>query len=208
MYKVFIDSLVVYFLKNKRQIKNVFVEQTEIVEVQKSDFNVVLTKISDLKRQNIDKLVFVCQELDVLWEFFVSKYQKRIAAGGLVVNEKEECLLIFRNDKWDLPKGHLEKNESIEECAVREVEEECGIRDLEIDKPIIITYHTYEYKGVQVLKENHWYLMRYKKNEKLVPQIEEGITKVEWQNIKHVEASLQNTYGSILDVFKGWENNI
>lgn len=202
MYKVFIDSLVVYFLKNRQQIKNIFVEETEIVEVQKSDFNVVLIKISDLKRQNIDKLVFVCQDLDLLWDFFVSKYQKRIAAGGLVFNKKDEWLMIFRNDKWDLPKGHLEKNETIEECAIREVKEECGISELEIIKAITITYHTYEYKGIQVLKENHWYLMTSDGTEQLIPQIEEGITKVEWQDAKLLKESLKNTYGSILDVFE------
>ena len=49
------------------------------------------------------------------------------AAGGLVINRKGEYLFIYRNDKWDLPKGKLEKGERKRQGAVREVEEECGI---------------------------------------------------------------------------------
>lgn len=202
MYKVFIDSLAVYFVKKTPVIKNIFVEQTEIVKVEKTDFNVVLTKILDLKYQSIDKVFFVTEFVEGLWSFFVSNYQKRIAAGGIVVNKKGEFLMIFRNNKWDLPKGHLDEGETIEECAIREVEEECGITKLKVIKPITITYHTYEYEGCQVLKENHWYLMSYSGEENLVPQFEEGITGVEWQSKLQVHESLKNTYGSILDVFE------
>ena len=49
------------------------------------------------------------------------------AAGGLVKNENGDYLFIYRNDKWDLPKGKIEKDEKTKVAAVREVEEECGI---------------------------------------------------------------------------------
>jgi ADP-ribose pyrophosphatase YjhB (NUDIX family) len=49
-----------------------------------------------------------------------------MAAGGLVENEHGEILLIYRKKHWDLPKGKLDAGETLEECAVREVEEETG----------------------------------------------------------------------------------
>ena len=40
------------------------------------------------------------------------------AAGGVVVNDRGEYLMIHRNGRWDLPKGHVEPGESTAECAV------------------------------------------------------------------------------------------
>ena len=70
-----------------------------------------------------------------------------IAAGGLVTNPQGQILWIFRRGFWDLPKGKVEKMESIEEAALREVEEECGIKQLVLDKLIDKTYHIYKIKG-------------------------------------------------------------
>jgi 8-oxo-dGTP pyrophosphatase MutT (NUDIX family) len=55
------------------------------------------------------------------------------AAGGLVVRQSErgaEVLVVHRSqyDDWTFPKGKVEPGESVEECAVREVEEETGLR--------------------------------------------------------------------------------
>ncbi len=41
------------------------------------------------------------------------------AAGGLVLNEKGEVLMIFRRGSWDLPKGKIDPNESVETAAIR-----------------------------------------------------------------------------------------
>src|SRR4051794_1665781 len=88
--------------------------------------------------------------------------QKIIAAGGLVTNEYNELLMIFRRGKWDLPKGKLDEGETIEQCAVREVEEETGIGNLELVKLVGITYHEYFDKHIntEVRKETHWFAMR------------------------------------------------
>ena len=56
------------------------------------------------------------------------------AGGGLVYNQKGEVLFIFRNGKWDLPKGGIEIGEDIEYTALREVEEETGVNKLLITK--------------------------------------------------------------------------
>jgi NAD+ diphosphatase len=50
------------------------------------------------------------------------------AGGGLVYNKNGEILFIFRNGKWDLPKGGKEKREKMKLTAMREVEEETGVQ--------------------------------------------------------------------------------
>lgn len=122
------------------------------------------------------------------------------AAGGMVENSKGEYLFIYRNDKWDLPKGKLEKGEGKREGAKREVEEECGIVVSSIGEKICKTYHTYTVKGEVVLKKTHWYQMSYKGAGKLKPQKEEGITDVRWFRKGHIDAIVKNTFPSIMDV--------
>jgi 8-oxo-dGTP pyrophosphatase MutT (NUDIX family) len=124
------------------------------------------------------------------------------AAGGIVKNESNQSLFIFRNGKWDLPKGKIEKDEKSRAAAIREVEEECGIIIDNIGDKICNTYHIYEMNKVRVLKKTAWYWMKSNKNEKLVPQLEEGITDVRW--ISKAELSLveDNTYPLIKDLLQ------
>jgi len=122
------------------------------------------------------------------------------AAGGLVKNEDDEYLFIFRNNKWDLPKGKIEKQESTKEAAVREVEEECGITVGKLDELVCKTYHSYLYKGEVVLKKTWWFNMRCRGQKNLVPQKEEGITDVRWFKKEDVGPIVENTFPSIMDV--------
>ncbi|TWR31135.1 NUDIX domain-containing protein [Mucilaginibacter pallidiroseus] len=124
------------------------------------------------------------------------------AAGGLVKNTDSKYLFIFRNGKWDLPKGKIEKKEKNKVAAVREVEEECGIKVNKLEEKLCKTYHTYVYKGEVVLKRSHWYSMRYKGKAKLVPQLEEGITDVRWFGKEEIPALVTNTFPSIIDVLE------
>lgn len=128
--------------------------------------------------------------------------QKIIAAGGLVVNENGELLFIYRRKHWDLPKGKLDKNETIEECAIREVKEEVGIKNVKIVCFLYKTEHQYFDKWIQqeVIKETHWYLMKTKSTEKLYPQLEEDIEKIEWVNTQKMDKYLNNTYPTIIKV--------
>ncbi|MBE9490133.1 MAG: NUDIX domain-containing protein, partial [Bacteroidetes bacterium] len=118
------------------------------------------------------------------------------AAGGVVQNDEKAVLFIFRNKKWDLPKGKVEKDESIQETALREVEEECGVFDLKLGDFITKTYHIYEYKKQQILKISHWYKMK-SSTKSLKPQIEEDITEVVWKNDNQIQLALKNTYPNI-----------
>ncbi|UEG54142.1 NUDIX domain-containing protein [Mucilaginibacter daejeonensis] len=135
---------------------------------------------------------------------FLKKMMKSVtvikAAGGLVKNDRGNFLFIFRNGKWDLPKGKLEKGEKSEEGAVREVEEECGISIGKCGKKIVKTYHVYTIKGEVVLKKTYWYKMKYKGNARLKPQIEEGITDVRWMDRSDINTVAGNTFPSIKDV--------
>lgn len=122
------------------------------------------------------------------------------AAGGLVKNNNDEYLFIHRLGKWDLPKGKLEKGESVVECAVREVEEECGITISKVIEELPSTYHMYELKGELVLKRTYWFSMEYKGDQQLIPQTEEDITEVEWLPKEQFTKVIDNTYPAIKDL--------
>ena len=109
--------------------------------------------------------------------------------------------MIFRNNKWDLPKGKREFNESEQDCALREVEEECGISDLSIVRFLKYTYHTYYIKEKKILKITSWYLMNSKYKNKLIPQSSEGITLVMWVRPENIKSKLENTFNNIIDLF-------
>jgi 8-oxo-dGTP pyrophosphatase MutT (NUDIX family) len=137
---------------------------------------------------------------------FLKKITKTVklveAAGGLVRNEEGNHLFIYRNEKWDIPKGKIDKGEKTKDAAVREVEEECGIKVSKLDDKICKTYHMYVWKGQTVLKKTHWFMMRHKGKAKLVPQLEEGITDVRWFNTDQIAAIVKNTFPSIMDVLE------
>lgn len=128
--------------------------------------------------------------------------KKIIAAGGLVMNDKKELLMIFRRGKWDLPKGKLDKDETIEACAVREVKEETGLKDVQLGAFIGKTIHEYadEYVTSDVLKETHWFKMDAPGNQKLIPQTEEGIEQIEWLAEEQVKEKLNNSYKNIIEI--------
>ena len=136
------------------------------------------------------------------WEEFCSNYNLIEAAGGLVYNLENELLMIFRNGKWDLPKGKKEKREEIESCAKREVEEECGISGLEIVEKFSETYHIYKHKGNKILKRTFWFKMRTHFDGELVPQKEEGIMRVCWVKQGEIKEKLKNSYGNIKDLLQ------
>ncbi|TDO24669.1 NUDIX hydrolase [Pedobacter duraquae] len=122
------------------------------------------------------------------------------AAGGLVQNASGDFLFIFRNKRWDLPKGKVEKGEKMREAAVREVEEECGVKILKNKEKLCRTFHIYELNNKIVLKKTNWYSMTVKGSPKLIPQKEEGITKAEWLGKDGLKPVLKNTYPLIMDV--------
>jgi len=132
--------------------------------------------------------------------------KKIIAGGGVVVNENNQVLFIYRRKKWDLPKGKLDPGEDIKACAIREVMEETGIRNLTIGNLIIVTTHSYEENGLNMQKETHWFEMKASTvdNSTLTPQLEEDIEKIEWVSPENLEEYLSETYTTIQQVLNSW----
>ena len=130
------------------------------------------------------------------------KYLEVNAGGGLVTNNKGEFLLIRRSGLWDLPKGHQEPGEPIEDTAIREVEEETGLKGLVLGKFIRVTDHTYFRNEKWHLKHTWWYSMTCSEGCNLVPQTEEGITEVRWVAKTELKELLQETYPTIVEVFR------
>ena len=130
--------------------------------------------------------------------------KKIIAAGGLVFNEKNELLMIFRRGKWDLPKGKLDEGEAIEDCAVREVKEETGLENVSIENFTGLTFHEYfdTHLNEDVTKETHWYKMKAKGMQALIPQTEEDIEIIEWVDARHIPGKLENSYVNIIEIIQ------
>ena len=146
--------------------------------------------------------IILGKDLQKIKEAFFKHFHLIQAGGGLVKNKNQEILMIFRREKWDLPKGKLDEGETIEQCAKREVEEETGLSHIKIIKPIAITYHTYILFGKRNLKETHWYLMNAVGDEKLIPQTEEEITEIIWAKKEELSKYLMNTFPTIEMVLK------
>jgi ADP-ribose pyrophosphatase YjhB (NUDIX family) len=134
---------------------------------------------------------------------FTKKIPLVVAAGGVVTNKKGKVLFIYRNDKWDLPKGKLDKGETLEECAIREVMEETGVTDLTIENYLRTTYHIFKRNGKYKLKEVHWYAMKTAYDGKLKGEKKEGIIKVKWKGPRKIKQALENSYMNIRVLFEG-----
>jgi 8-oxo-dGTP pyrophosphatase MutT (NUDIX family) len=128
---------------------------------------------------------------------FKKKFKLIEAAGGIVINSSGQILFIFRNGKWDLPKGKVDDNETLEQAAIREIYEECLIEELKILDKLPSTYHTYQLNNQSILKITHWFLITCNNWSKMKPQTEEGITDLKWFNKNQLSEPLSNTYPNI-----------
>ena len=129
-----------------------------------------------------------------------------IAAGGVVVNPNNEILWIFRRGFWDLPKGKLDPNETIEACAIREVMEETGISHLVLGKLILTTTHQYhdKYLNKEVEKTTYWYAMTTDRLQDGKPQSEEDIEAIAWVKKTDMAPYLEKTYDTIKEVMEAY----
>lgn len=152
-------------------------------------------------RKNTNKGVYLYHKNeDKLLKKFLKKFPNVIAGGGKVYNSIGKVLFIYRNDKWDLPKGKVESGESIELGAIREVEEETGVKGLRITRPLETTYHIFKRNGRYKIKITYWYEMQTSFDGKLVPEKNEGITKVKWLGKKKQVKALKNSYANIREL--------
>lgn len=173
------------------------IEDYQIIDVEVFDFEIFYHTISN---NNFATFLILTNKPKTVFLNIQNNIKVIEAAGGLVRSDEKKYLFIKRNGLWDLPKGKLEVSEKNKDAAVREVEEECGITVQSLGKKITKTYHIYELKGKIVLKISHWYKMKAIANQALVPQLEEGITEVQWFSKADWHIIRANTYPSILDV--------
>ena len=194
MYKVFIENRAIIFTDIKPKRKNIFLLKSNDLQ------SIVEDLIPKIENTTSDLDIYVySEEIEKEFERLFFDFDKIEAAGG-IVKRKNRFLFIKRNGFWDIPKGKLELNESIETCAIREIEEECGLINPEIIESICTTYHTYEYKGKPTIKKTYWFSLIYEGDKKLNPQEEEGITHVKWMKKHKIEKIRENTFASIIDV--------
>ena len=179
-----------------------FVHHDDAVFIDELNAHTIKTMIHEMLQLKVHAGVFFNKNLNELKKSFFKKFTLVLAAGGLVMNEKKEPLLIFRRGKWDLPKGKLDKDEKPEDCAVREVLEETGLKKIKLLSLLTVTYHTYHEGTRFILKESHWFRMKAKSNQLLFPQIEEGIDVIRWAGEKEIPVYLLNSYPSVADVLR------
>lgn len=172
------------------------------VLIQHASIEIIDKYLQLLKKKankKVDSITFQVDNFKPATDFIKKQYTVLKAAGGLVVNNGH-YLMIFRMKKWDLPKGKLDKGESIDITAIREVEEECNIK-VKLGPKICHTYHTYKRNGKNILKKTYWYKMNILDDSKMAPQVSEEIEEVRWMNRSELRAALYNTYPSIRHVF-------
>ena len=170
----------------------------------------ILKELVTMLRQNpeIKQVELTSHDIESLWVRYCLMYREILAAGCIVENRKGDLLWIERNGKWDLPKGKVEKNESIEQAAIREVEEETGINSLSIESELGKTYHTYDENGTPILKTTFWFHARHDGDRTPGnPQEEEGITAVQWHPQPTDSSILDKAYPSLIHLSQKLASN-
>jgi 8-oxo-dGTP pyrophosphatase MutT (NUDIX family) len=194
MYKVFVNDKPL-FLTNQVQKETDF----KLFLLESVDIKKLIVKIFQNK---IQKAFLYHPDEKLIMKTLRAKLPVEKAGGGLVYNAKGEVLFIFRNGKWDLPKGGTEKNETIEETAMREVEEETGVNGLSIKEKLQKTYHIFKRNGRYKLKITQWFEMQTNFEGITEGQAEEGIERVEWIHPKEIPTLLENSYENIKLLFE------
>ncbi|WP_415060492.1 NUDIX hydrolase [Flavobacterium sp.] len=194
MYKVFVNDKPL-FLTNQIQKETDF----QLFLLDSVDIKQLIIKIF---KNKVDKAFLYHPDEKEILKKLKAKIPVEKAGGGLVFNDKNEVLFIYRNKKWDLPKGGIEKGEEIEDTALREVQEETGVKGLKITRKLNKTYHIFKRNGRYKLKITHWFEMKTSFSGKMTGQLEEGIEKVEWVKPENIASCLTNSYENIKLLFE------
>lgn len=191
MYKVFFNQKPIILTTS-------LVEQTQERPVFFLKFTHKKSIIAALKSKKVKQLYLYHAKEEKMWQLFYNLFKVIEAAGGIVQHTKtKKFLFIYRNNKWDIPKGRIEQDESVRAAAIREVEEETGVENLSITKSLPTTLHMFHRNGKYRLKKTYWYAMETDFEGALQPQEEEGIQKAEWVKKDKVSALFKNAYANI-----------
>ena len=187
MYKVFVNEKKLTLSKYPEDIeKNLRYEGFASLEI----------AVDLLENTSCPEMNVYGENIEEIWEDFTHMFKVIEAAGGVVKNQNGEILFIYRIGKWDLPKGKMEKGESREQSAIREIEEECSLTNLELKRFLMPTFHIY-FLREYIIKETFWFEVFYDGVELPLPQTEEGIESVEWKKENEIPELLENSYPNI-----------
>lgn len=206
MYEVFFnDCLIDFNHKNDNSFKDNINQLVDIKSV--DDFLILISTIE--KYKYAEEMVVSCNVHPETINDIRRHLNEIPAAGGVVRNMKQQLLFINRLGRWDLPKGKIEENETLEVAALREVEEECGLTHLQVLKQLPSTFHIYrspfhKHHHRLVLKETFWFEMLHTGNGEVIPQTSENINEVRWfpeNELEEVYASTYNNLKRLLDFY-------
>jgi 8-oxo-dGTP pyrophosphatase MutT (NUDIX family) len=200
--KIYFDDRPLFLCDDVDVTLQPFVHHDDAVFIDELNLHTVKSMIHEMQKPSVHAGVFLHKDLEELKSMFFKKFTLIKAGGGFVLNENNEVLMMFRRGKWDLPKGKMDKNESFEECAVRETKEETGLKKVKLNSPLVTTYHTYHEGTRYILKETRWFSMNAGNEQKLVPQAEEQITRLEWVAKEDLKKFMQISFPSVKDVLK------
>lgn len=193
MYKVFVNDIPL-ILSTKKDFGDNYVS----LPIKKVRIKRIIKKIIKGELQHVN---LYHEKEEKLLKHLYKKLRVVTAGGGMVFNDQNEVLFIYRKKRWDLPKGKTEKNESIEASAIREVEEETGVEGLEVTRFLQKTFHIFKRKGRLRLKVTYWYEMHTSYTGELHPETKEDIVKAKWKNLEKSRKALQKSYGNIKLLF-------
>ena len=193
-YKVFINTKLMILTTSLPKSKRALV-----LPLAATSFQTILQVLKETKAK---KIYLIGDDPATLLGTFKSKLPVIQAGGGLVRNQSGKMLFIFRKGKWDLPKGKIDKGETLEKGAKREVKEETGVKKLQLNGLAGVTYHIFKRNDKYQLKETHWFHMTTTYTGKLKPELQEDITKAKWKGPKKTVKALENSYGNIKYLLK------
>ncbi len=195
MYKVFYNQKPINFTtvlgENSKKTPLFFIKYANANSITKA-----------LKDKTVTEVYLYHSNPDKFEKHFFRTFPFVEASGGLVQHQDGRFLFIYRNNKWDLPKGKIEKNETLINAAIREVSEETGVSDLVVKRSLPITYHIYNANGKFKVKKTNWFLMKSNYTGPLVPQIEENIQMAVWKRNTEIPKLMENAYENIKIILK------
>lgn len=165
----------------------------------------VLTE-SEVTSANLDNLFENCNTIVVptadckgTYSRFAARFAFVEAAGGVVTDELDRVLMIFRRNRWDLPKGHIDFGEDALSAAKREIEEETGVSGLKFVSELNNTLHAYNVYGRWELKCTYWFAFTTIQTA-TTAQSEEDIEAAVWCSDDEIDRNLEKSYPTIIEV--------
>ena len=198
--KIYYGDKPVYLCDEMNDSLNELLHHPDVVFIDELSTPAIKSLIHEVKKEDFHAGIIWNKDFEKLSKAFFKHFTVLEAAGGIVQNADKEILFIYRRGKWDLPKGKIEKGESPETTAAREIEEETGVKELKLKKQVGTTYHLYDEFGKHILKISHWYYFTCSSKQELVPQTGEDISEVKWFKTQNIKTPTSNTYATIKDI--------